>query len=125
MKEAPSERHIRRCGELFEKLLRPLRAVARIHGYALGVHGSVRRDIDLIAAPWTRKVSPPELLAESIRQAAEAINGFAFNRDAEGAANPDYFIKGAPGAKPHGRLGWAFHLGGGPYIDLSVLPPAS
>ena len=36
----------------------------------------------------------------------------------------EYHLKGCPGMKPHGRLCWSFHLGGGPYIDLSVMPLA-
>ena len=31
---------------------------------------------------------------------------------------------GCPGLKPHGRLTWSFHVGGGPYLDLSVMPRA-
>jgi len=27
-----------------------------------------------------------------------------------------------PTKKPHGRLAWSFHMGAGPYVDLSVMP---
>jgi hypothetical protein len=37
----------------YELLIEPLRAVARSLGYALTVHGSLVRDIDLVAVPWT------------------------------------------------------------------------
>lgn len=104
-------------------LIAPLRAIAKAHGYALGVHGSLARDIDLIACPWAEPedTSPPAVLAEAIRVEAERVVGHAFQHPAE--ADDDYFKNGCPTAKPHGRLCWAFHLCGGPYLDLSVMPP--
>jgi hypothetical protein len=36
------------------------------HGYALAVHGSLARDFDLIAVPWTGQVSIPEAVVEEI-----------------------------------------------------------
>lgn len=118
----PDERHVRLCGEYAERLLPVLRARARELGYAIGIHGSLARDIDLIAVPWTVEAVDAATLAEALRVAAETVCPVAFNRDAEGAANPAYFHDGSPGAKPHGRRVWSFHLGGGPYIDLSVMP---
>lgn len=35
-----------------------IRAVAREHGWAIGAHGSLVRDIDLIAVPWTAEAVP-------------------------------------------------------------------
>lgn len=81
--------------------------VARKRGYALTVHGSLARDFDFVAIPWTEDACPAEELAEAIRARCGGI--------------PDHKIPG-PVQKPHGRLAWMFHLGGGPYIDLSVMP---
>lgn len=92
-------------------LIAPLREVARRHGYALAVHGSLAYDIDLIACPWTATATSPEVLAIAIQDAVSAINGISMME--------------GPDTKPHGRLAWAFHLGGGPYVDLSVMPPAA
>jgi hypothetical protein len=36
----------------YTSLLPELRRVAREYGYELGLHGSMTRDLDLIAAPW-------------------------------------------------------------------------
>ena len=108
------------CRSLFERLIEPLRAVAWWHGYALGVHGSLERDIDLIAVPWIEDCAPQEVLAEAIRQCALREIGYAWLAAEERDA---YFQKGCPGAHPHGRRVWSFHLGGGPYIDLSVVRP--
>ena len=88
------------------------------------MHGSLARDIDLIACPWTSAAVPAGELAESLRQVAEHECEWAFMEDDKGAATPEYFYKGSPGAKPHGRLCWSFFLPGGPYIDLSVMPRA-
>jgi hypothetical protein len=118
----PFPDHAPRTVKHFFKLIRPLRERARELGYALGVHGTLLRDIDLIACPWTEEAVSAVELAEQLRQVAEKVIGFAWNMDREGAANPAYFDQGTPGSKPHGRRCWTFHLGGGPYIDLSVMP---
>lgn len=83
--------------------------VGRQLGYAVGVHGSRLRDIDLIAAPWTAKAIPPRELAESI---AYALPGF---------------IRGRQTRRPHGRVAyiiWPRFLWGLDvwYIDLSIMP---
>lgn len=98
--------------EVFLARLPIVRDVARAHGYAIGVHGSMKRDLDLIAAPWTEAASPPASLAKAIEV---AVDGFVV----KGPEGRDRF----PYTKPHGRLCWSIHLGGGPFIDLSVFPP--
>lgn len=103
----------------YEVLIDPLRKKARELGYAIGVHGSLKRDIDLIACPWSNDAVDACTLAEEIRKTAESICGYAFLNPRE---DDDFFRSGCPGLKPHGRLVWSFHLGGGPYIDLSVMP---
>lgn len=114
--------HRDRCRKLYSLLIVGMREAARRHGYALAVHGSLSYDIDLIACPWSAHACEPRTVAEAIRKVAEAISGTALLSDRDGAANPEYFDNGQPGAKPFGRLVWSFHLGGGPYIDLSVMP---
>lgn len=43
--------------------IRHIRSLAREVGYAIGVHGSQERDLDVIAAPWTDSaVTPADLL---------------------------------------------------------------
>lgn len=106
----------------YKELIEPLRQRAHELGYAITVHGTLKRDIDLVAVPWVAEASDPWTLAEALRQVAERINGFAFINPRE---HDDYHQAGQPGHKPHGRLVWSFHLGGGPYIDLSVFPPSN
>lgn len=123
-KGPPNEAHAALCHDYAERLIPKLRERAQVLGYALGVHGSLARDIDLIACPWASTAVPAGELAEALRQVAEHECEWAFMEDDKDAATPDYFFKGSPGAKPHGRLCWSFFLPGGPYIDLSVMPRA-
>lgn len=96
----------------YRRLIDPIRAIAKEHGYAIGVHGSLARDIDLIAVPWIAKPFAAEKMIEAIRDACESIEGTAFFSDAD--LNPEL--------KPHGRRAWSIHLGGGVYLDISVTP---
>lgn len=107
--------------KLFEKLIGPLREAARALGYALAVHGSIKRDIDLIAVPWTLDAAPERQLSEALYAATKKTLGFEPVRSWH-VREPEFTLDGAPGIKPHGRLGWVWQLGGGVYIDLSVMP---
>lgn len=50
-----------------------IREAAKEHGYAIGVHGSTRRDFDLIAVPWREEHSDKDTLAIAVHQAACGI----------------------------------------------------
>lgn len=108
-----------RTREFYDAMMPALQFVARRCGYALAVHGSLKTDIDLIAAPWRDSAVDAAYLAEQIRLTAERVIGTAEEREYD--ANPT--------RKPCGRLAWSFHLQPqgveGPYIDLSVLPMGS
>lgn len=97
---------------LARRVLRPLRERAKMLGYALTVHGSLERDIDLVAVPWTDAAHEPEHLANSIRQVLEKLYGVGL----EAPPNAEH-------PKPHGRLCWSFWIRPWTYIDLSVFPP--
>ena len=86
-----------------------LAEVAREHGYALAVHGTMARDLDLVAVPWIDAASGPTELVGAL---ADRIR----------FAGPGNEPRG-PCTKPHGRLGWTITLDGGAYIDLSVMRP--
>lgn len=103
----------------YVSMLPKLVRAAKAKGYALAVHGSLVRDLDLVAIPWTDEAAPALEVAQAI---IEASGGFVREPETK-PAHPN----GWPGArdptqKPHGRLAWSIHLGGGPYIDLSVMP---
>jgi hypothetical protein len=118
-----SKEDIERCRVLYERLIDPLRACGRSMGYALGVHGTLARDIDLIAVAWVPWAAPAKELAAAMQATAARVNGAAIMVEHKDFGT-EFILGGKPGHKPHGRLVWSFHLGGGPYIDLSVMPPA-
>lgn len=91
-------------------LLPGLRDAARACGYALAVHGSMDRDFDLVAVPWTDDASSAEELVEAV---CTAVDGH-FRARTDGGPWPR--------EKPHGRRAWAIRLSGTAYIDLSVMP---
>lgn len=106
-----------------------LRAVARDKGYALGVHGSLTTDLDLIAAPWTEDAKAADELVEALR---ECVGG-EFRRIAPacmGCRESDVECKHVDGPmalRPHGRRAWTIYFANqsGPYIDISVMPRSS
>lgn len=97
------------------------RQIARSCGYALGVHGSQVRDLDLIACPWVEWAIDPYRLVDALLVALEWHVSYT----------PESWPRRGD-TKPHGRLGWilvAFpeyregrrHLPPR-MIDLSVMP---
>lgn len=92
--------------------LEPMRMAARMHGYAIAVHGSLTRDIDLIAIPW---IDAPDDRDVLLRSVCGAIAG------ALGTCRP----VGAWTDKPHGRLArtlLAFVGGTSIDFDFGVMP---
>lgn len=96
-------------------VLPAIREAAKNCGYAVGVHGSLRRDLDLIATPWVEEFSDKEILAREIHKAACGLEGQSYSWE----------------NKPNGRLAtcfpicWTWHedpmiLSNG-HIDLSVV----
>lgn len=84
-------------------------------GYALTVHGSMSRDFDVVAIPWTdAAVSAEELFSELCKEVNGSLGSFEQGKK--------YFEMGSPGAKAHGRLVWSIYLDGHHYVDLSVMP---
>jgi hypothetical protein len=103
---------------MFATIFGDLRQIALDHGYSLMIHGSLSRDMDLVAVPWTDEASDACVLAEAIRQ---RVNG----HESEWGKKNDP----SPRRRPHGRLAWAWYpteeqaaTNSGPYIDLSVMP---
>ncbi len=97
---------------LSRRIIRPLRERAKVLGYALAVHGSMERDIDLVAVPWTDKAYPAEALATSLRQVLDTL----YPIELEVGPSETH-------PKPHGRLCWSWWIRSWTYVDLSILPP--
>lgn len=93
-----------------------IRAAARAIGYAIAIHGTLDRDVDLVAIPWTAEAADADALAAAVR---DAMHG-AF------ATTTDGRVQTEDCNRPHGRRTWA--IGSvrlwGSYIDLSVMPRA-
>lgn len=86
-------------------LYQRLAVVAREHGYALAMHGSLVADCDLIAVPWVASAATHDALASELAKAAGGL--LILDQHADRVA----------GVRKH-----VIHLGGGPYLDLAVVP---
>jgi hypothetical protein len=86
------------------------RCLGWAEGYAVVLHGTATRDLDLLAVPWTDAACDPNHL---VRRIADA-------------AGLKYAHK-APSGKPHGRLAWTllFPAFADPrFVDISIMPRA-
>ncbi len=90
-----------------------LAEVAHINGYALAVHGSVSRDFDLVAIPWTDKAISSLGIMSAIANQVGVSDGCQITK-----------VRIAQGrqGKPHGRISYTIPLSCGAAIDLSVMP---
>lgn len=89
-----------------------IRKLAWEEGYAIGLHGSFTRDLDLIAVPWAERVCEPEHLIRRIVASPAQLRSLPSN----------------PGTKPNGRLVWTLMLpefGDPRFVDLSIMPQLS
>lgn len=87
-----------------------LRETALEYGYALALHGSLSRDMDIIAVPWVETPKPHLELVQ-------ALSKFLGN-DLD-----DSFYINRREVKPHGRIAYIIPWGGGGYVDFSVVTP--
>lgn len=100
---------------IYAQLLPRLREVSRECGYALGLHGSMQRDLDIIAAPWTEDAISAKELVERLR---EEFGGYVIGGTGDGGT----WTTEHGTSKPHGREAWSLCFGGKPFIDISVMP---
>lgn len=85
-----------------------LTEIARQHGYAMAVHGSMARDFDVICIPWIDEPSPPA--------------------DVVAAMCQDFAIRqiGEPETRHHGRMIFTLSVEFGDcFLDLSFMPTMS
>lgn len=98
---------------LLDLILSPMRRTAKDVGYAITVHGSLNRDIDMVAIPWIEHVSAdPDELVDLLAGAIRGVTGRCYARDE--------WTK-----KPQGRVAktlmvWCGENTG--MLDLSVMP---
>ncbi len=108
----------------FALLIPGLMKASREVGYSLAVHGSLMRDLDLIAVPWTEdSVSAERLILHILASVDGRLRNGAHKP--EGSEEWVRVNASEPKAKPHGRLAWSIHVGHeGLYLDVSVMPRA-
>lgn len=83
-----------------------LAKVTREHGYALAIHGSLARDMDLICIPWVPLPSQPATVVKALTEEFDIKE-----------------VGGPPTLKEHGRLAYTLSIAFGEcFIDLSFMP---
>lgn len=110
--------------------------VARAHGYALAIHGTVTRDLDLVAVPWTEAAVDALTLRDALMKHIGACDYEGITRRTHGddenfvqqivahvrAAEKEPRDETGAAIKPHGRRAWNLYLDFGAKVDLSVMP---
>ena len=82
-----------------------LAEIARSHGYAMAVHGSLARDADLVCIPWVENAAEPQVVVDAI------TTEFAIRR------------ADAPVIREHNRVVYTLVVDGpGCFLDLSFTP---
>lgn len=93
----------------YARIFTMARCLAWSEGYALLLHGTATRDLDLLAVPWVDKPCTPEHLVARVL-------------DATGLKNSLH----PPSIKPHGRRVWTFlfpTFADPRFVDFGVVEP--
>jgi len=69
----PDQKPIHAKPSLYAHMFFELKEIALKYGYNLVLHGSMSRDLDLIAIPWAREILPYEPMIEEF---AKALGGY-------------------------------------------------
>lgn len=93
-----------------------LKEIALKYGYNLVLHGSMNRDLDLIAIPWVKEIGD---LDEMINEFCDCLGGQLMVQSYE-----------QKNCFPHGRMSYVININRGKdgidlqyYIDISVMKP--
>ena len=90
---------------VYAALYPELAEIARSHGYAMAIHGSMARDFDVFCIPWAEHITTPQDLVDAITQ--------------------QFHVRqiGEPDQKNHGRIAYTISIGHGECaLDLSFAP---
>jgi hypothetical protein len=87
-----------------------LRDAALNCGWALGLHGSLSSDMDIMAMPWTEGAKPVE---EMIKALADCFTDNPFRSKYE---IPSY-------GKPNGRVVYTMNIWSDFYLDINIIKP--
>ena len=100
---------------IYAQLLSKIREAAKRLGYAIAIHGTMTRDLDLLAVPWIESAADP---IELLKEIQSEVGGYIISDKTDEKG----YISEEPTHQPHGRLSWNICWGGKPFIDLSVMP---
>ena len=100
---------------IYAQILPRIRVAAKGLGYAIAIHGTLTRDLDLLAVPWTEEAAEPKALVKMI---ADTVGGYVIGDRVDERG----YISDHPTDQPHGRMSWNICWGGKVFIDLSVMP---
>lgn len=102
----------------YKNVLPAVREAARELGYAIGQHGSMRRDFDLMAMPWRDGAADKDTLARAIQKAACGfeMTTYTWEQKPAGRAAVSFPICWTDTSEGFKRMTGIGH------IDLSVMP---
>ena len=107
----------------FTLLLPDLMRAGREVGYAVAVHGSMARDLDLVAIPWTDEAVSAERLILHLLAAVDGRLRNGSTPPMTDGGERQRVVASEPKLLPHGRQAWSIHVGrDGLYLDVSVMP---
>ena len=104
-------------------MFEPLKEIALDYGYNLVLHGSLNRDMDLIAIPWQDEIGDTDAMIDEF---CKYIGGelLVTAEVKDGIRTEERFQK-----KPHGRMAYIIdiyrggYLNGGGFHDIYVKDP--
>jgi hypothetical protein len=105
-----SREHVVTSGRaaLYACIWNPLRNAAMDCGWALGLHGSLANDMDIMAMPWTEDAKPVE---EMIKALSDIFTDNPF-KDSHTVPHYD---------KPNNRVVYTISIWAEWYLDISVI----
>lgn len=99
-------------------IITTIRRVAKVHGWAIGTHGSLVRDIDLIGVPWTADASTPDVLVLAIaKRTGYTTHGHTLGPPRSGGRRSILLMHPKATFKQTKKGTWT-----PPAIDLSLMP---
>ena len=103
---------------IYAQILPRIREAAKKLGYAIAIHGTLTRDLDILAVPWVKEAVEPMVLVNMI---ADVVGGYVIGDRTDERG----YVSDHPTEQPHGRMSWNICWGGKAFIDLSVMPPTN
>ena len=86
-----------------------LRNAALDVGWALGLHGSLASDMDIMAMPWTEDAKPPEDMIKALESCFTSMDGKLW------VPTEKY------DEKPNNRIVYTIHIFGDFYLDVNII----